>query len=103
MSRLLGRGKKSKGAKNAAPTPGEAINKLRGVEEMLAKKQEYLEAKITEQENIARKNAKTNKRAALQAGYSFSYSHFMSNFKRLFLVENREHIGEQNLLETKVS
>ena len=51
MSRLLGRGKKSKGAKNAAPTPGEAINKLRGVEEMLAKKQGYLEAKITEQEN----------------------------------------------------
>ena len=71
MSRLLGRGKKSKGAKNAAPTPGEAINKLRGMEEMLAKKQEYLEAKITEQENIARKNAKTNKRAALQAGYLF--------------------------------
>ena len=72
MSRLLGRGKKSKAAKNAAPTPGEAINKLRGVEEMLAKKQEYLEAKITEQENIARKNAKTNKRAALQAGDFFS-------------------------------
>ena len=39
MSRLLGRGKKSKAAKNAAPTPGEAIHKLRGVEEMLAKKQ----------------------------------------------------------------
>ena len=67
MSRLLGRGKKSKAAKNAGPTPGEAIHKLRGVEEMLAKKQEYLEAKISEQEGIARKNAKTNKRAALQA------------------------------------
>ncbi len=34
---------------------------------MLTKKQEYFEAKITEQEKIARKNAKTNKRAALQA------------------------------------
>lgn len=49
------------------PTTGEAIQKLRETEEMLVKKQEFLEKKIEQELATARKNAKTNKRAALQA------------------------------------
>ena len=44
-----------------------AIQKLREVEELLMKKQEFLEYKIVLELDIARKNAKTNKRAAIQA------------------------------------
>lgn len=50
-----------------ALTAGEAIQKLRETEEMLMKKQEYLEKKIEQETAAARKNAKTNKRIALQA------------------------------------
>ena len=50
-----------------APTTGEAIQNLRSTEELLIKKQEYLEAKVTTEIATARKNAKTNKRLALQA------------------------------------
>ena len=46
---------------------GEAIQKLRETEEMLIKKQDFLEKKIEVEIGTARKNAKTNKRAALQA------------------------------------
>ena len=52
---------------NKAPTTGEAIQKLRETEDMLLKKQDFLEKKIESELAIARKNAKTNKRAALQA------------------------------------
>ena len=68
-------------------TTGEAIQKLRETEEMLMKKQvslltllleeililcmfflqEFLEKKIDQEVATARKNAKTNKRSALQA------------------------------------
>ena len=51
----------------AAPTTGEAIQKLRETEEMLMKKQEFLEKKIDSEVSIAKRTAKTNKRAALQA------------------------------------
>ena len=50
-----------------APTTGEAIQKLRETEDMLLKKQEFLEKKIDSELATAKKNAKTNKRAALQA------------------------------------
>ena len=50
-----------------APTTGEAIQSLRETEEMLNKKQEFLEKKIESETAIARKNAKTNKQAALRA------------------------------------
>ena len=49
------------------PTTGEAIQKLRDTEEMLLKKQDFLEKKIEGELKTARTNAKTNKRAALQA------------------------------------
>ena len=61
-------GKLFGGKKNdKAPTTGEAIQKLRETEEMLIKKQEFLEKKIETEVATARKNAKTNKRVALGA------------------------------------
>ncbi|XP_004535774.1 charged multivesicular body protein 4b [Ceratitis capitata] len=60
-------GKMFGGKKDVAPTTGEAIQKLRETENMLIKKQEFLESKIEEELNIARKNASKNKRVALQA------------------------------------
>ncbi|XP_055838378.1 charged multivesicular body protein 4b [Episyrphus balteatus] len=53
--------------KEAAPTTGEAIQKLRETENMLIKKQEFLESKIDQELDMARKNASKNKRAAIQA------------------------------------
>ncbi|KAM9337712.1 charged multivesicular body protein 4c [Symphorus nematophorus] len=49
------------------PTPQEAIHKLRETEEMLTKKQDYLEKRIEQEIAIAKKNGTRNKRAALQA------------------------------------
>ncbi|KAF5901802.1 GTPase IMAP family member 4-like, partial [Clarias magur] len=49
------------------PTPQEAIHKLRETEDMLSKKQEYLEKKIEQEIMVAKKNGTKNKRAALQA------------------------------------
>lgn len=49
------------------PTTGEAIQKLRETEEMLMKKQDFLEKKIELEISIARKNGTKNKRAAIQA------------------------------------
>lgn len=62
-------GKMFGGGKGAdkAPSTGEAIQNLRETEEMLMKKQEFLEKKVESETAMARKNAKTNKRAALQA------------------------------------
>ncbi|KAJ4940908.1 hypothetical protein JOQ06_027199 [Pogonophryne albipinna] len=63
FGKLFGGG--GKGGK--APTPQEAIQKLRETEEMLAKKQDFLEKKIGEELVTAKKNGTKNKRAALQA------------------------------------
>ena len=60
-------GKMFGGKKETAPTTGEAIQKLRDTEEMLTKKQDFLEKKVEAEIAIARKNAKTNKRIAMQA------------------------------------
>ncbi|XP_029385145.1 charged multivesicular body protein 4c isoform X2 [Echeneis naucrates] len=49
------------------PSPQEAIHKLRETEEMLTKKQEYLEKRIEQEIAIAKKHGTKNKRAALQA------------------------------------
>lgn len=51
----------------AACSPREAIQKLRDVENILEKKQEYLERKIVEEINIAKQQGTKNKRAAIQA------------------------------------
>jgi len=48
-------------------TTGEAIQKLRETEEMLVKKQEFLEKKIEDEIRIAKKNGVANKRVAIGA------------------------------------
>jgi len=61
-------GKLFGGKKGEKPqTTGEAIQNLRETEEMLMKKQDFLEKKIDAEMVTARKNAKTNKRMALNA------------------------------------
>ncbi|CAL4105534.1 unnamed protein product, partial [Meganyctiphanes norvegica] len=62
FGKIFGGGKGDK-----APTAGEAIQKLRDTEEMLIKKQEFLEKKIDQELATARQNGTKNKRVALQA------------------------------------
>ena len=47
---------------NKAPTPQEAIQKLLELEELLRKKQEFLEKKIENELTIAKTNGLKNKR-----------------------------------------
>ncbi|KAF7643498.1 hypothetical protein LDENG_00238200 [Lucifuga dentata] len=61
--KLFGTGGKS----GKQPTTQEAVQKLRETEEMLAKKQDFLEKKIQQELLTAKKNGTKNKRAALQA------------------------------------
>lgn len=58
FSKIFGGKKEDEG-----PTPSQAIQKLRETEDMLIKKQEFLEKKVETEINIARKNASTNKRS----------------------------------------
>jgi len=58
FGKLFGGG--GKGGKG--PNPQEAIQKLRETEEMLTKKQEYLEQKIDAELLTAKKNGTKNKR-----------------------------------------
>ncbi|TFK10905.1 caspase recruitment domain-containing protein 11 [Platysternon megacephalum] len=51
----------------AGPTPQEALARLRETEEMLTKKQEYLETRIQRELTAAKQHGTRNKRAALQA------------------------------------
>ncbi|KAG8517808.1 Charged multivesicular body protein 4b [Galemys pyrenaicus] len=53
-----GGGKAGKGG----PTPQEAIQRLRDTEEMLSKKQEFLEKKIEQELTAAKKHGTKNKR-----------------------------------------
>lgn len=62
FSKMFG-GKKE----SAALTTAEAIQKLRETEDMLIKKQDFLESKITLEIQVAKKNGTKNKRAAIQA------------------------------------
>ncbi|KAK9883905.1 hypothetical protein WA026_004846 [Henosepilachna vigintioctopunctata] len=55
------------GKKDEPPSTGAAIQKLRETEEMLNKKQAFLEKKIEQEILIAKQNASKNKRAAIQA------------------------------------
>ncbi|XP_028302176.1 charged multivesicular body protein 4b [Gouania willdenowi] len=62
LGRIFGGGKSQKAA-----TPEDAIQRLRATEEMLYKKQEFLEKKIEQELLTAKKNGTKNKRAALMA------------------------------------
>ncbi|XP_066945842.1 charged multivesicular body protein 4b-like isoform X1 [Macrobrachium rosenbergii] len=64
FKKKLGHKKKDK---HEGPTTGEAIHKLRDTEELLVKKQEYLESKIQKELATAKQNATKNKRVAMQA------------------------------------
>lgn len=55
------------GKKEANMTTGEAIQNLRETENMLIKKQEFLEKKIEQEIQTAKTNGTKNKRAAIQA------------------------------------
>ncbi|CAF0948078.1 unnamed protein product [Rotaria sordida] len=67
LSRMFG-GSSKGGAKMKTPqTPQEAIQQLRDVEDVLNKKVEHLESRINEETTIARRDARTNKRNALNA------------------------------------
>lgn len=60
FAKMFGGGKGEK-----APTTGEAIQKLRDTEEMLIKKQDFLEKKIQQEISIAKQNGTKNKRGKL--------------------------------------
>ena len=53
--------------KENCPSTNDAIQKLKDTEALLEKKQEFLEKKIDQEKEIARKNAQTSKRVALHA------------------------------------
>ncbi|MGH0161075.1 UNVERIFIED_CONTAM: hypothetical protein FKN15_058977 [Acipenser sinensis] len=63
FGKLFGSGGKT----GKSPTPQEAIQRLRDTEEMLTKKQDFLEKKIDQELLTAKKHGTKNKRAALQA------------------------------------
>ncbi|CAF0924658.1 unnamed protein product [Rotaria sp. Silwood1] len=67
LSRMFGGSSKGGAKMKTAQTPQEAIQQLRDVEDVLNKKVEHLEAKINEETAIARRDARTNKRNALNA------------------------------------
>ncbi|XP_048475069.1 charged multivesicular body protein 4b-like [Rhincodon typus] len=60
-------GFKGKGSKGVAASPQEAIQKLRETEGILVKKQEFLEQKIQQELQSARKHGTKNKRGTEQA------------------------------------
>src|SRR5690348_15263868 len=66
FANLLGIGKSSQGKQNV-PTPADAIQRLRGVEDILIKKQEFLEKKVADELAVIKKNGTKNKRASLAA------------------------------------
>ena len=53
--------------KGGKPTTGQAIQNLREIEEMLTKKQEFLEKQIAQELDVAKKNGTKNKRVGIQA------------------------------------
>ena len=61
LAKMFGLG----GKDDKAPTTGQAIQKLRETEEMLIKKQEFLEKKIDQELDTAKKNGTKNKRGKL--------------------------------------
>lgn len=60
-------GSSGKGGKS--PSPQEAIQRLRETEEMLSKKQEFLEKKIDQELVTAKRNGTKNKRGERRADF----------------------------------
>ena len=61
LAKLFGSGKRGE----AAPTPQEAIQRLREIEEMLNKKSDFLEKKVDQELATAKKHGTKNKRGKL--------------------------------------
>lgn len=78
-----GGGKGGKG-----PSPQEAIQKLRETEEMLTKKQEFLEKKIDQELQIAKKNGMKNKRGEISGSEFLVVSVLSTNFPHSNLNRN---------------
>lgn len=76
LGKLFGGKKEEKG-----PSTEDAIQKLRSTEEMLIKKQEFLEKKIEQEIAIAKKNGTTNKRGRYSVCilYLRRWTHFFQN------------------------
>jgi hypothetical protein len=63
-----------KNSKDKPPTPQEAIQRIRDVEELLGKKSQFLEKKIDDELQVARTNGTKNKRGKLQISiFNFPY------------------------------
>jgi charged multivesicular body protein 4 len=60
-----------KNSKEKPPTPQEAIQRIREVEELLAKKSDFLEKKIDQELDTARKHGTKNKRCKKRADTFF--------------------------------
>jgi len=63
IGKLFGMGGSSGGKNKTSGTPQEAIQQLRETEEMLQKKSDFLETKITQQLALAKKNGTANKKS----------------------------------------
>ena len=68
LAKLFGSGKKGE----APPTPQEAIQRLREIEEMLNKKSDFLEKKVEQELSTAKKHGTKNKRGKKQDRQRFS-------------------------------
>lgn len=64
----------------ATLTTAEAIQKLRETEEMLIKKQDFLEGKIELEIQTAKKNGTKNKRGKYEQYHSFYYHYLRTTF-----------------------
>lgn len=71
LGKIFGGGKGGKG-----PSPQEAIQKLRETEEMLTKKQDFLEKKIEQELQVAKKNGTKNKRGEQQGRIQLQVTEF---------------------------
>ncbi|NWS41353.1 CHM4C protein, partial [Probosciger aterrimus] len=67
ISKFFKGGGSSSSKGRRGPSPQEALARLRETEEMLSKKQVYLETRIERELTLARQHGTKNKRAALQA------------------------------------
>lgn len=65
LTKMFGSGGKDKNM----PTTGQAIQKLRETEEMLIKKQDFLEKKIAQEIQTAKANGTKNKRGMASLSY----------------------------------
>ena len=66
-----------KNSKEKPPTPQEAIQRIRDVEELLEKKQQFLEKKINDELNNAKKHGTKNKRCNF---FSIIFTKFKYSF-----------------------